>query len=311
MSMYRCYQCSGVLCEDCCLKHDELTSTEYHTFQATSDQMLLNNKFFVDSSDIIDIKAFPGGLLVFAVFKSDMLITCLVSDYDKKKKIKLSGTPCNIVILDRQTVAVLLSRNTGAKFDSIEIVDIKQRQLIQSIDFDCLQNCFDSLETSIYCSMFYLDEHLYSRCVSVIGVIDLSGKLDRKIHLGFTPTDMCYDSKAGRIYCIDQSAERLICIDRDGHTMLRFSHPSIKHCKRLTIDSEGFVLILCHGNYDYYNFKVHRISPDGKYERVIATGIHHYKYIYKYSSICFQEESDSIVIGIGARVYIYKNKSLN
>ncbi|CAC5390653.1 unnamed protein product [Mytilus coruscus] len=311
MSVNRCYECSNVLCEDCYLKHDKLTNTEYHTFQATSDQMLLNNKFFVGSLDIIYIKSFPDGLLVFAMFRSDKLFTSSVSDHKKNKEIKVSGRPCSIAILDRYTVAVLLSDDTYCNFDSIEIVDIRQRQIIQQVGVNCLQRRFDCLDTSLFCSMFYIDEQLYTRCVSQITVIDMSGELDRKIDLEFTPTDMCYDTKAARIYCIDQSEERLICFGRDGNIMFTFTGPGLTHFKRLTIDSEGYVLILCHENSDYKNFKVHRISPDGKSDEVIVTGIHNYTYKYKHSSICFQEESDSMVIGFGARVYIYQKKSVN
>ncbi|CAC5390825.1 unnamed protein product [Mytilus coruscus] len=184
--------------------------------------------------------------------------------------------------------------------DSIGIVDIRQRQVIQHVD------CTIYLPPYLFCPMFYTDDQLYISNRSGITVMDMSGTIDRKIELGFEPRDMCYDTKAARIYCINESENKLICIDRDGNTIFTFTDTGLTNVKRLTIDNEGYVLILCHEDYNFKNFKVHRISPDGKSGEVIITGKHNYMYTNIVSSICFQEESDKLVIGMKETVYTYK-----
>ncbi|XP_052093481.1 uncharacterized protein LOC127729668 isoform X1 [Mytilus californianus] len=296
MPVYRCYECSNVLCDDCYLKHDKLTkSTKHHTIQSTNDNMLLNNKVEV-SGDTADIKALPGGLLVFALYYSYKLLTYSVSD-NQRNEITVGGRPRSIAILDRNTVVVLLSL-TYRKVDSIEIVDIRQRQVIQHVD------CTLDNPSYPFCPMFYTDDQLYISNHSGITVMDMSGTIDRKIELGFTPKDMCYD-KAARIYCIDDSGNKLVCIDRDGNTIFTFTDTGLTNANRLTIDNEGYVLILCLDGIEK-KIKVHRICPDGKSSEVIITGT--YKYTYGFSSFCFQEESDEVVIGIEETVYTYKKK---
>ncbi|VDH96861.1 Hypothetical predicted protein [Mytilus galloprovincialis] len=301
MPVYRCYECSNVLCNDCCINHDKLTNTEYHIFQSTNDKMLLNNKFEV-SNEINDMKALPGGLLVIALYDSDKLLTYSVSD-KQRNEISVGGLTNNIAILDRNTVVVML---TGKYIvvDSIAIVDIRQKQVIQHVDVTLV------LPTYSYIPMFYTDDQLYISSRSVITVMDMSGTIDRKIDLGFRPTDMCYDTKAARIYCIDDSENKLICIDRDGNTIFTFTDTGLTNPKRLTIDNEGYVLILCRISYGG-NFEIHRVSPDGKSGEVIITGKQLNSYFTSgkaLSSICFQEESDEVVIGINGTVYTYKKK---
>ncbi|CAC5410609.1 KRAB [Mytilus coruscus] len=254
MPVYRCYECSNVLCDDCYLKHDKLTNTKHHTFQSTNDKLLLNNTFEVYDR-IVDMKSLPGGLLVFIVFLSDKLLTYSVSD-KQQNEISVGKQPRRIAIVDRNTVAVLLSRDYR-KVDSIGIVDIRQRQVIQHVDWTL------DLPSYRFCPMFYTDDQLYISNHSGITVTDMSGTIDREIELGFEPRDMCYDTKATRIYCINESKKKLICIDRDGNTIFTFTDTGLKNAKRLTIDNEGYVLILCQKDYDLRNFKVHRISPDG------------------------------------------------
>ncbi|CAC5390655.1 unnamed protein product [Mytilus coruscus] len=296
MPVYRCYECSNVLCDDCYLKHDKLTNTKHHTFQSTNDKLLLNNTFEV-SGTILDMKSLPGGLLVFALYPSDELLTYSVSD-NQRNEISVGKLPCRIAIVDRNTVVVLLSRDY-VKVDSIEIVDIRQRQVIQNVD------CRLDLPSYPLCPMFYTDDQLYISNRSGITVMDMSGTTDRKIDLGFTPKNMCYDTKATRIYCIDESEKKLICIDRDGNTIFTFTVTGLTNVKRLTIDNEGYVLIMCSGKNDL-QFEVNRISHDGKSGEVIISGKQNDKIDFLFSSMCFQDESDSVVIGLRDRVYFYK-----
>ncbi|VDI68587.1 Hypothetical predicted protein [Mytilus galloprovincialis] len=298
MPVYRCYECSNVLCNDCCINHDKLTNTKYHTFQSTNDKMLLNNKFEVSNS-IVDMKALPGGLLVIALFDSDKLLTYSVSD-KQRNEISVGRLTKSIAILDRNTVVVMLKR--GSDVAIVAIVDIRQKQVIQHVDVRL------DLPIYPYIPMFYTDDQLYIRSYSGITVRDMSGTIDREIDLEFTLTDMCYDTKAARIYCIDYSEKKLICFDRDGNTIFTFTDTDLTHPQRLTIDNEGYVLILCHQNYEQ-NFKLYRTSPDGKSGEVIITGkLDEFKRT-SFSSICIQGDSDEVVIGIGETVYTYKKKN--
>ncbi|CAG2239422.1 unnamed protein product [Mytilus edulis] len=246
------------------------------------------------------MKALPGGLLVIALVRSDKLLTYSVSD-KQRNEISVGGMTCGIAILDRNTVVVMLTRYYPA-VNSIAIVDIRQKQVIQHVDLT-----FGS-PSYLYIPMFYTDDQLYISSQSGITVTDMSGAVDREIDLGFEPTDMCYGTKAARIYCIDYSEKKLICIDRDGNTIFTFTDTGLTNANRLTIDNEGYVLILSPEEYNVKNFKVYRISPDGKSGEVIITGKQNESKRRRFSSICFQEESDEVVIGINETVYTYKKK---
>ncbi|CAC5375169.1 TTN [Mytilus coruscus] len=298
----RCYECSTVLCDDCYHKHDELTYAQCrHTFQSFNDELQLNNTFKV-SSMIVDMKALPGGILVIALRSREMLLTRFVSD-KQQNEIQIGGLPYSIAIVDRSTVVVLLT-NTYEKVDSIEIVDVTQKQVIQHIDIPLI----DFSPPFLLCPLFYIDDELYINSRSGITVMDMSMTRDREIHLGFTPIDMCYDSKAARIHCIDEPEKHLICIERNGKTVFSFKDLSLTDMKRLTIDGEGNVLILCHKKCDFTKFKVHRISRDGKSSDVIIRSkLNNGFSAYKFSSICFHEELDSVVIGFMDKVLVYKN----
>ncbi|VDI72007.1 Hypothetical predicted protein [Mytilus galloprovincialis] len=298
MPVHRCYECSNVLCNECRINHDKLTDTEYHTFQSTNDKILLNNKFEV-SNKISDMKALPGGLLVIALDYSNKLLIYSVSD-KQQNEIKVRGMTRSIAILDRDTVVVLLTRP-----NTIAIVDIRKRRVIPHVDLRLL------LPPYLYIPMFYTDDQFYISSLSGITVTDMSGTKDREIDLGFKQTDMCYDTKAARIYCIDPTGGRLICIDRSGNTIFTFTDTGLSNAHRLTIDNEGYVLILCHGNYSEQNFTVYRISPDGKSGEVIITGKLNESKRMRLSSICIQEQSDEVVIGKEETVYTYKKKREN
>ncbi|CAG2230299.1 unnamed protein product [Mytilus edulis] len=243
------------------------------------------------------MKALPGGLLVIALNKSDKLLTYSVSD-KQRNEISVGGLTHSIAILDRNTVVVMLRDYDVV---SIAIVDIRQRQVIQHVDVRLY------LPSYSYIPMFYTDDQLYISSHSGITVTDMSGTKDREIDLGFKPTDMCYDTKAARIYCIDYSEKKLICIDRDGNTIFTFTDTGLTNAKRLTIDNEGYVLILCRISYGG-NFEIHRVSPDGKSGEVIITGKLNESERIPSSSICIHEESDEVVIGINETVYTYKKK---
>lgn len=301
MFVYRCYECRHVLCGECFLKHDELSNTKHHTFQSTNNEMLLSNRFEV-SDLIVDMKALPGGLLVFALRNSEWLLTYSFSD-NQQYEISLSRLPCSIEIVDKNTVVVLLA-NPYDKFYSIKIIDIRQSQVIQHVDMT-----FD-LPFYLFCPMFFTHDQLYIRSQLGITVTNMSGKIDRKIDLGFEPSDICYDEKAASIFCINPLEKKLICIDRDGNRIFTIFDPSLKDAKRLTIDSYGYVLILCHEHSNVKYFEVQRISNDGKSSEVIVTGKQNETQGTNFTSICFQEESDEMAIGVNKIVYTYRKSSL-
>lgn len=298
MPVNRCYECSNVLCHDCYLMHDKLTKTEDHAFHSINDTMQLNNKFEV-FGEIFDITALPAGLLVIALYSSDTLLTYSVSNKERHE-ISIGGGPLCIATVDSNTVAVQLTYDLYRNVDAIKIVDVRQRQIIQHVDVtrDLL---FHGL-----CGMCYIKDQFYISNRSGIVVINMSGTLVRKIDLGFKPTVMCYDDKTVRIYYIDFSENKLICIDKDGKTIFTFTDTDLRDAQRLTLDKEGYLLILCHKDSKFDNFKVHRINCDGKSNEVIITWKHNNIIKNYFRVICFQEESDEVFIGIEKTVFNYK-----
>lgn len=299
MASSRCFDCSTVVCEECCLQHD--TRYKCHTVQSINDKLLLTKKIPFPHM-IVDMKILPGGLLVIALNSREALLTHSMNK-EEKHEIRVGGIPCGIAKLDNQTVVVLLS-NRSEEVDSIEIVDVRKRQVIQRNEVQLY------IPPRSFCPMFYIDDTLYINSISGITVTNVSRTINSDIDLGFSPRDMCYDTNAARIYCIDDSGKTLIYTERDANTIPVLTNPRLRDLKRLTIESEGDILMLCHENYEITSFNVQRINLDRNSSETIITGktntTNKSSVGYKYSKICCDEESNSVVIGLGDTLYIYK-----
>ncbi|CAG2211849.1 unnamed protein product [Mytilus edulis] len=295
MSMYKCYDCNQVLCEDCSRRHESMY--QRHSMQPISDSFILNCIFPLEDVNhgnrlIRDIKCLPDGEVVAAVNNKGIPELLVFSISGKRRHvIQLDKTPYAMSVVDKNTVSVLIGN------DSVAIVDIQQNH-VQYIRNNAIPNSSNTF--------IYIENEFYISNKHGIVVIDMSGSVKRRITLSFTPCDMCYDVDSQHIYCIDREHSQLICIDRDGTIIFTFTDPNMTNLTDLTIDNEGNVLVLCRKRDDNSRYSVVKVDSNGEKSEVVITNI-------KMSSfdnprICYDHLTNSVVIGLGDTVYIYKKK---
>ncbi|CAC5390359.1 unnamed protein product [Mytilus coruscus] len=299
MSLYKCYDCKYFLCKDCSRKHNDENKYQSHLMQLISDSFILNCKFSVEDDIhgerlISDIKCLPNGEIVLVV-KSNQVITFSVSG-KQRHVIQLEEHSSVMDVVDKNTVAVLLEKKRNVNY-SVAIVDIQQIhvQYIRDIAVKCCLGSF-----------IYVENQLYVSDLFGITVINMSGDVNRRFDLSFTPYDMCYDVNSQRIYCIHSDNSELVCIGRDGNNIFTFVDPNLKNLGGLDIDNEGNVFVLCKNADDDFGCVI-KVDSDGKSSDVVITNIQLSEF-YQDSCICFQLLTNSVVIGTYQTVYIYKKK---
>ncbi|XP_071153192.1 uncharacterized protein [Mytilus edulis] len=296
--IYRCNECNKVLCNECFIKHDKPDLT----FRSTNDKLQLNENFKV-STWIVDMKVVSGEIVVIALYNMRILETHMYHDGRwHRTEIKVGGIPCNIAVMDMDTVVILLT-HTYEKIAGIQKVDIKREQ-VYTPELVNTMSPVDFYEW--HCPFSYIIDQLYFGVNSGIKVTNMSGEFDRKIDLEITPRDICYDAEASLIYCFDSSEEKLISIEQKDEKSNTFTNFSLSCPKRVTIDGDGNILILCKEEPNC--FKVNRISQDGKSSEIIITLKQHKSYYYKFASICFHKGKDAIIVGLNSNVYFYNSK---
>lgn len=299
MAVYKCYECTIVLCEDCSRKHQNEKNYQFHTMQFVSDSFILNSKFHLGFKivSLRDIQCSPNGILVATsmnMFTNEVMLFSV--NGKSKHEIQLKERANRIAVVDTHTVALSLWKSTCLH---VALVDIHQRHVSQYIH---------KLKTPMNSNLpfIYIENHLYVADILGINVIDMLGTVKRRIELRFTPEDMCYNSDSQRIYCIDNENSQLICIDRDGNTIFTFAEPNVIHLNRLTIDNEGNVLVMCIKRDNDLECVI-RVDVNGKLRRVVITNIPKPKFC-QFSYICFHRSTNSVVIGVDKEVYIYKGQ---
>ncbi|CAG2188079.1 unnamed protein product [Mytilus edulis] len=194
-------------------------------------------------------------------------------------------------VVDKNTVSVLM------KNDSVAIVDIQQNH-VQYIRNNAIPNSSNAF--------IYIENEFYISDKYGIVVIDMSGSVKRRITLSFTPCDMCYDVDSQRIYCIDSEHSQLICIDRDGNDIFTFTDPNMTNLTDLTIDNEGNVLVLCEPEVDNSKHVI-KVDSNGEKSEEVITNINISTSLHC-PRICYDHSTNSVVIGLDDKVYIYKKK---
>ncbi|CAG2199071.1 unnamed protein product [Mytilus edulis] len=204
----------------------------------------------------------------------------------QKHDIQLENRQRMMDVVDKNTVAVLLSNN------SVAIVDIQQNnvQYIRNIAIPYGSG------TSIYIeNQFYVDDELG------IIVFDMSETVNRRIELSFTPRNMCYDVESQLIYCYTSVNSTLVCIARDDTIAFTFHDPIWTNLHRITIHNDGNLLVLCrkgdHGKTGY----VIKVDSNDKSSEVVIRNIKMSSYI---SCICFDRLQNSVVIGVDDTVHL-------
>ncbi|VDI65637.1 Hypothetical predicted protein [Mytilus galloprovincialis] len=292
MSVYNCYDCNKVLCEDCFRKHNDEKKYQSHLMQLISNSYILNCKFILEDNSpynrrISDMKCLPNGEVVVAVLGQPELMTFSVRGM-RRHFIELKESIWKMDVLDKDTVAGFLKNH------SMAIVDIQQNHV---------HYVSDTAEGYRIGSLIYIENQLFVVNTSGIIVIDMSGSVKRRIKLGFTPHDMCYAGDSQRIYCIDSENSELICIDRNGTIVFTYTDPSMTNLKTLTMDNEGDVLVLC-GKVEDNSGNGIKVDSNGKSSEVVITNVK----TSRDNCICFHRLTNSVVISVYNEVYIYTAK---
>lgn len=293
MAVVKCYDCDKNMCTECTsIKHKEVKKGPDHSMQPFTDCYLLDCKIRVEVSWVNDLKCLPNGLLVATTgTHGEELITFSVNG-KLKQYIPLSGDSFRLAVKDVNTVAVSIGKLH--KNPSVAIVDIEQRKVIQYINNT-------TIPLHSYSQFVFIENQLFIAFNSSIIVSDMSGNIQRRIKLSFTPYDLGYDVASQRIYCIDRDHCHLYCIDKDGNNIFTFTDPKSANFHNLTIDNNGNVLVLC-TKRDHNSICVIKVDSVGESSEVVITNIQG----PSISCICFHHMTNSVVIAVYDTICIYK-----
>ncbi|XP_076085429.1 uncharacterized protein LOC143056232 [Mytilus galloprovincialis] len=186
-----------------------------------------------------------GNTLVITDYSNKRLIICNV-DGTEIHHIPLSYKPGYITEIDSNTVAVSCEDST------ILIINISTRSITSTIN------------TSLTCyGISYNDNNLYVVGMSIIHVMDMTGKVIRTIPV---PTDDIYDITVDRdrLVCITWTS--IYCFSLDGKVMWKFKKDEIQDLRHVTTDDEGNVYVT-----KEVTQTVIVVSDDGKHHRELLT----------------------------------------
>ncbi|VDI57798.1 Hypothetical predicted protein [Mytilus galloprovincialis] len=289
MSVYKCYDCNLVLCEDCSRRHCNENKYQSHSMQLISDSFILNHKFCVENEIISDIKYLPSRELILAFYITPNIMILSVSG-KQRHVVHLEDYPRMMHLVDKNNVAVSLQNK------NVNIVGI-QKRVVPYVENIAINYKVDSF--------IYIENRFFIGDEFGIVVLDMSGSVQRHIPLSFTPCDMCYDVDSQHIYCIESENSQLICIARDGTIVFTYTDPSMTNLNDVTMDNEGNVLVLCRKKDDNSGY-VLKVDSSGKKSEVVITNINTSPFD---SRICYDHLTNSVVIGVRDTVYNYKRKA--
>lgn len=327
MSVYRCYDCKIILCENCGGRR-HIALNPCHTIQPLSDSYILQHQFIHadNSSSICDIQCLSNGMLLVTstAFEKEIMICSL--NEKQKQFVSVKQGAHKIAVIDKDNVAmssrVRQNRTAlGDMQDSVAIFNIEKKQAVYFITCDPVlwesSRPFFCLENQFYAPSFKKG----------LNVHDMSGTLMRNIKLDFVPSDMCCHVDSQRIYCLNSDSSELICVDKHGNSIFTFTFLNIPDLHSLTLDNDGNILVLCRKSDSCLNCVIKVLSNGKSCESVISniqmsTG---YKSYIDKDMMCppFQCHEDNsycisvdrlrnaVVIGIDSTVYIYeKNEKI-
>ncbi|XP_052081793.1 uncharacterized protein LOC127719609 [Mytilus californianus] len=279
VAVYWCENCEKAMCEVCNEKHT-LASTQ-HTVVNVLDKYILKNQFVVDKASICDIKMLSETLLV-ADFIGKQLILYNTNGIDQRT-VPLSKGPRKIAIVDNKRVAVRLFRDS-----KVVIVDLYQSGIFE---IDIKEKCH---------GIMYMNNKLFVGCDdNTLRVFDLNGEKIKTIDMPFKPWYICSDSE-NRILCTEEyNANKVSCFDQDGNELFIISNNYMVGVAGITVDDNGFILVSCKNSHN-----VHRINPNDKKSEIIISKIPGLSTDW-FPYICFDSQSESVIIAREDKVYVY------
>ncbi|XP_063410536.1 uncharacterized protein LOC134693628 [Mytilus trossulus] len=279
---YWCKNCETAMCDVCNEKHT-IASTQ-HTVVNLLDKYILKNQFVVDKASICDIKMLEETVLV-ADYIGKQLILYNIKGICQRI-VPLSKGPRKIAIVDSKRVAVRLFRD-----NKVVIVDLTQSGIFE---IDIREKCH-----GIMC----MNNKLFVGCDdNTLRVFNLNGEKIKTINMQMKPWYICCDS-INRIFCTEEYNENKVsCFDQDGRKLFDFSNKYIVGATGITVDNNGFLLVSCKNSNN-----VHRINPNGKTSEIIITKIPGSSKDW-FPLICFDFQSQSVIIAREDKVYVYTNQ---
>lgn len=297
MSRYWCYDCRTVLCEDHLSIHKKRTDYSIHSIQPITDSYKLIHKFCLVGTLISSIACLSDKLLVAMTNEHGKeLVTFSINGKQQKCK-SLDGDTISLAVLDSNTVFVSKRRN-------LFHFDLSQVTIENGTSTEYIQEL--KRENARYLPLKYKKEQLFIALASSIVVLDKEGCKTATVSLKFTPGDMCYNDEAQRFYCVDSNHSEVICIDRDDEEIFTFTDPDMKNTHCLDIDNVGNLLVLCQKKKDSSGC-VLEVDSNGKSSQFVITNIP-LSCSSLDSCMCFHSSTNSLVLGVGGIVYVYRGE---
>lgn len=300
MALDLCFDCGTVLCQKSSRKHKQKIINSHHSVQPLSDKYIINFKLSLDeqATCISDVQCLPNGFIV-ASYRTDNKIVILSVNGKKKHCTRVTiNTPIfKLTVVDADTVMAIL--NPSEKL-TVATSSIRHTPVISN---KYMNN--GNISWDPKWPFLYIEQLFYIVVNSQMIVMNMSGCIERRMDLSFTPVDICNDINSRRIYCVDEKHSKLICIDMNGNTIftLNFTDKNIGNPCSLTMDDDGNVIVL--SEKECCLFHVIKVDPDRKSTDIIITKLE----TDSNPIICFDSTTKSVIIGSDDTFYIYKKRT--
>ncbi|XP_063411252.1 uncharacterized protein LOC134694185 [Mytilus trossulus] len=197
-----------------------------------------------------------------------------------------------------QTLVICLSKNAVA-------MQVKQLNCSEDICFSDVKNVLLDLVDSIkkryginitYTIQFKCANGIYNSKRIDLETLMETGEYLCKEHETMHTSKEIYSS---------WFTEEEIDLESKNQSQRRFIDPSMTNLRRLTIDNDGNVLVLCEKEGDCLGYVV-KVDSNGKKSEVVISNINT---SLDEPLICYDPSTNSEVIGVHDTVYIYKRKA--
>lgn len=206
------------------------------------------------------------------------------TDGSKSKSIKLDFVPELVALYDNSTALV----SSGKDFlQTMNLSDLKLGKKIK-VGKECYGiGCRDS-------KIWINSED------KTLTMIDISGKVMKKITTTFDPWDICVH-RSGDVYCTGMGSDSVYAVTPEGKEREVYKGPDLSGTRGIAIDSRGYIYV---SGRDTNN--IHRISPNGKDHTVVLTEEVGIKEPF---GIAFNKDTNDLMVINDGRTAIHLYKS--
>lgn len=193
------------------------------------------------------------GQLLFVDFDNKRLLSA-DSQSKSNELMKLSSSPRDIAIVDKNTVAITLRDD-----QTVVLIDVKASKIVKT--FNVTSPCYgiDRVEDKLVVRLNHIGQFL---------VLNLKGKILSRLHIsGYYIQDVALFD--GKIFCTNCEDHHVYCYDMNGDLLWKYADENLRKPFGIGEDSHGNIYVAGRETNN-----VLLISPDGHRTKELLTSKH-------------------------------------